>query len=287
MKEEGISRFIERNLKNFSVNSTGWNDLIGEMLAELVHAGWNIDHDVFGKEESGELRCAIYSELEELNIAFKKITNTYLNLSREVCEICGHEGKTRTTGSWRTTLCMNHYFDQKPVMEIDEKLNVSYNNKIILNVNEVVKAEVGFDLHQLFLYTKEYAHENDLFSFSWQEPNYYLLLKIIPRHVFPEDMQRSISDLFLNLKDCEICGNKALHHTSCLRCHHEPWGAYPYHIEDYSGKSDYIKECQIDLFIDEDDHEKLFTCDRSFEKVHNHRILFIPADVDEYKKLLF
>lgn len=287
MKQEDISHFIERNLKNFSVNSTGWNDLIGKMLSELVAAGWKMEYDVFGKEKFGELRCSMYSENEELNSALKKITDKYSGLSQKTCEICGNEGKIRTVDSWQTTLCLSHFLEQKPAIEIDEELNVKYAEKIFLHIKDVLKAEVEFDLQKLNLYTKESVYTDEPFSFSWQEPNYYLLLKTIPRHLFPEDLQKRISDLFQNLRDCEICGYKALYHQSCLRCCNEAWGACQYHIEDYGEKLNYIKECQMDIFIDEDDYEKYFKYDRSFEKIPDHQILFTPGDLEEYKKLLF
>ncbi|RXM51028.1 MULTISPECIES: hypothetical protein [unclassified Chryseobacterium] len=287
MEQQDINSFIERNLKNFSVNSTGWNDLIGRMLSELLAAGWNMEHDVFGKEKFGGLRCYIYSEDEELNANLRKITNKYAQLSGKTCEICGNEGKLRIINSWETTLCINHFIDQKPIMEIDEEQNIMYKQKSILNMQDIVKAEVEFDWTKLKLYTQKSLNTDEYFSFSRQEPNYYLLLKAVPLHLFPEDMQRKISDLFQNLKDCEVCGHKALDHKSCLRCHHEPWGASKYHEEEYEEKADYIKECQMDIFIDEDGYEEYFKYDRSFEEIPGHQILFTPADLEEYKKLLF
>lgn len=43
----------------------------------------------------------------------------------------------------------------------------------------------------------------------------------------------------------------------------------------------------MDIFIDEDDYEKYFKNDRSFEKSPDHQILFTSDDLIEYKKLLF
>lgn len=287
MNQQDINSFIERNLKNFSVNSTGWNDLIGKMLSELVMAGWNMEHDVFGEEKLGELRCYIYSEHEELNVNLRKVTTKYAQLSGKVCEICGNEGKLRIIDSWETTLCIHHFMDQKPIMEIDEEQNIIYEKKPILNMKDIVKAEVEFDLKELKLYIQNSIDTDNSFSFSKQDPNYYLLLKAVSLHLFQEDMQNRISDLFQNLKDCEICGHKALDHKSCLRCNNEPWGTSKYHEEDYGEKLEYIKECQMDLFIDEDGYEEYFKYDHSFEKIPGHQILFTPDDLEEYKKLLF
>lgn len=287
MEQQDINSFIEHNLKNFSVNSTGWNDLIGKMLSELVAAGWNMEHDVFGKEKFGGLRCYIYSENEELNANLRKITSKYAQLSGKTCEICGNEGKLRIIGSWETTLCIDHFIDQKPIMEIDEKQNIIYEKKPILNIKDIVKAEVEFDLKQLKLYIKNPINTDEPFSFSRHEPNYYLLLKAVPLHLFPKDDQNRISDLFQNLQSCEICGHKAVYHQSCLRCHNEPWGASKYHEEDYGEKREYIKECQMDIAIDEDGYEEYFKYDHSFEKNSGYQILFTSGDLEEYKSFYF
>ncbi|CAH0173108.1 hypothetical protein [Chryseobacterium sp. Bi04] len=287
MKQEVINAFIERNLKNFQVNSTGWNALIKQMLFEFAIGGWNTEKDIFGKEKYGELRCYIYSEDKELNTVIKNITQKYTALSMETCEICGSEGKKRSINFWETTLCLSHYLTQKPVIEIDEELNIRSNNKILLTIKDIVRADIEYDLQKLRVYTEEPACEMEGISFSWQEPNYYLLMKTIPLQVFPPDRQNTVSELFENLQHCEICGYKAVYKRSCLRCHQEPWTESEVFIEDYGEKANYIKACQMDIFIDEDDYEKYFKYDRSFEKSPDHQILFRHHDLKEYEKLLF
>ncbi|MFP3831674.1 hypothetical protein [Chryseobacterium sp. SIMBA_028] len=286
MRQEEIDHFIERNLKNFSVNSTGWRNMIRHMLFEFAIGGWNIENDVFGKEKFGELCCNIYSEHEELNITLKNITDKYSRLSTKTCEICGSEGKMRTIDSWQTTLCLSHFLEQQPVIEIDEDLNVKSKGKKILNLKDVTSVEIEYDLQGIWFTGPELDQEEQAY-FSWQQPNYYLLLKTVPSHLFAEEIQYDVSELFNNLQDCEICGYKAIHQRECLRCHHEPWNDSASSIEDYGEKSSYIKDCQIELFIDEDDYEKYFKYDRSFEKVPDHQILFSHNDLNEYEKLLF
>lgn len=283
MDKEEISLFIERNLTNFSVNSTGWDGLIRNLLYEFAIAGWNMEYHVFGKEKFGELRCYTYSENETLNDELTKIKDKYSELSVRTCEICGSEGKLRTIDAWQTTLCLSHFLEQQPVIEIDAKQNVRRNNKTVLNIKNIIKAEVGYGLQGLRLYTDK---EESVY-FSWQEPNYYLLLKTIPHSLFPEESQSGISMLFQNLQDCEICGYKAVHQRNCLRCHNDSWNDSGYFVQDYGEKSNYIKECQMDIFIDEDDYEKYFKNDRSFEKSSGHQILFSSYDLIEYKKFLF
>ncbi|WP_126651095.1 hypothetical protein [Chryseobacterium aureum] len=287
MNKEEIDLFVERNLANFSVNSTGWENLIRKLLFEFAIAGWNLEHQVFGKEKFGELRCYTYSEDETLNIRLRNIKDKYSQWSVKTCEICGSEGKMRTVGSWQTTLCLNHFLEQQPVIEIDDQQNVKLNNKTILNIKNVVKAEVEYDLQKLWLYTKGQDALDGKKYFSWQDPNYYLLLKTIPLSLFPEDRREEISALFQSLHDCEICGHKAVYQKSCLRCHQEAWSGTACLIEDYGEKSHYIKEGQMEIFLDEDDYEKYFKHDRSFEKTPGHQILFSPDDLREYEKLLF
>lgn len=286
MNKEEINLFVERNLTNFSVNSTGWEDLIRKLLFEFAIAGWNLEHRVFGKEKFGELRCYTYSEDETLNNRLKNIKDKYSKLSEKTCEICGSEGRMRTIGSWQTTLCLTHFLEQQPVIEIDDQHNVKLHNKTVLNIKNLVKADVEYDLQKLVLYTGHNDLEGQKY-FSWQEPNYYLLLQAIPLSLFPKDRQSEISMLFQSLNDCEICGHKAVYQRNCLRCHQEPWNDSGYFIEDYGDKSNYIKECQMDIFLDEDDYEKYFKHDRSFEKSPEHQILFSSDDLREYEKLLF
>jgi hypothetical protein len=286
MNKEEIALFVERNLPNFSVNSIGWHDLIRKLLFEFAIAGWNLEHPVFGKEKFGELRCYTYSEDETLNIRLKNIKDKYSQLSVKTCEICGSEGKMRTIDAWQTTLCLNHFLEQQPVIEIDDMQNVRLNNKMVLNIENIVKADVEYDLQQLCLYTGQDGWEEGTY-FTWQEPNYYLLLKTIPLSLFPEDRQHEISQLFQSLSHCEICGHKAVYKKNCLRCHQEPWNNSRSLVEDYGEKSHYIKECQMDIFLDEDDYEKYFKHDRSFEKSPDHQILFSSDDLREYEKLLF
>ncbi|WP_213279720.1 hypothetical protein [Chryseobacterium indologenes] len=287
MNKEEISLFIERNLTNFSVNSTGWEQLIRKLLFEFAIAGWNMEHRVFGKEKFGGLRCYTYSEDETLNNKLTIIKDKYSELSVKTCEICGSEGKMRTMGSWQTTLCLNHFLEQQPIIEIDTQQNVRRDHKTLLNIKNIVKADLEYDLQRMWIHTKSFGNPEETFYFSWQEPNYYLLLKTIPLSLFPEDRRSEISTLFQSLQDCEICGHKAVHQKNCLRCHHEQWNESGYFIEDYGEKSNYIKECQMDIFIDEDDYEKYFTHDRSFEKSPDHQILFSSDDLREYEKLLF
>ncbi|KAB1232815.1 hypothetical protein [Chryseobacterium viscerum] len=288
MKQEDIDRFVEHNLKNFSVNSTGWNDIIKQMLFEFAIGGWNLEKDVFGKEKFGELRCYTYSENPELNAVIKDITAKYRDLSVKTCEICGSEGKKRGVDSWETTLCLNHYLDRKSIIDIDDDQNIKVGKKVILNIKDIAKAEIDYDLQRLHLFKNKKAdHQTQANSFSWQEPNYYLLLRKVPLHLFPEDQEKQISELFQNLQYCEICGHKAVHQKSCLRCHQEHWSDSGYFIEDYGEKSNYIKSCQLDIFTDEDDYEKYFKYDRSFEKSPNHQILFSHLDLREYEKIHF
>ncbi|WP_422692629.1 hypothetical protein [Chryseobacterium sp. Mn2064] len=258
------------------------------MLFELAIAGWNLEKDVFGTEKNGELRCHIYSENPELNAVIKTITGKYMALSATICEICGSEGKKREEDSWETTLCLNHYLERKPVINIDNGLNIKLKNKIILNIREIAKAEADHDLQTLWLFRNEESSDKmEADCFSWQQPNYYLLLKTIPLYLFPEDQQQGIFDLFEHLEGCEICGNRSVYRKWCLRCHHEPWNESKINLEGYQDKSEYIKYCQMDRFLDEDDYEKYFKHDISFERVKDHKILFNHHDLREYEKLHF
>jgi len=277
---EAFNAFIEENIKNFSINGTGWNSLIRNMLYEFCLAGWNLDEKVFGKEKFGGLRCHVSSPDEALNKKIQEIKSKYIILSGKTCEKCGKEGKGRFINSWETTLCFDHYLETIDILEIDND-DVKINDKNVFNISEISKIEINNSYREIKTYISN--NEKSFVFYSWK-PNYYLLLKSIPRHLFSSEDGKYIKSMFENLKDCEICGYKSVLENSCLRCYTESWNNS--HLKYYEGRLEYIKERQMDFFIDEDDNEKVRQFDRSFEKLPDYKFLFNNEELEAYKKEL-
>ncbi|MFC3157862.1 hypothetical protein SAMN05443633_104213 [Chryseobacterium arachidis] len=281
LSREEMDRFIENNLLNFSINGSGWHNLIRNMLEEFCLAGWNLNEKVSGKEKFGGLRCYSTSTDEELNIEIRKIVDKYSALSGKTCEICGEEAKGRYVDGWEATLCFKHYSESIYFIEIRNN-DIEINDKIIGNLNDINKAETDNSFRGIRIY---FSGQEKYYGFHCRQPNYYLLLRSIALHLFSEEDQKYIKSLFENLNDCEVCGHKSLSESHCLRCFNDPWKNS--FLEDYESKSQYIKHCQMDLFIDEDDNEKVFQHDRSFEKLPDHKILFNDNELREYEKDMY
>jgi hypothetical protein len=85
----------------FSVGK-GWYGIIKNLIEESIECGW--DKKICQvKEKYGGLRFYINGASEEVHNIIEK----YENLSYEICEECGEQGKVRD-GSWVSTLCDEH-----------------------------------------------------------------------------------------------------------------------------------------------------------------------------------
>ncbi len=82
----------------------GWYPLIKNLIEELLELGWNREISQV-KEKFGGLRFYINDGSKEIY----ELISKYENLSYEICETCGEEGKLRTDLSWHSTLCDKHY----------------------------------------------------------------------------------------------------------------------------------------------------------------------------------
>ena len=282
MNKKEIEKFIESNIGNFSLNGTGWLPLIRELLFELANSGWDLTKQVGGKEKFGELRCYLKTDDEVFNRRLRGIVSRYTFQSLKTCELCGDEGKHRHINGWQKTLCLNHYKEALPTIEINNKWISSGSQKI--NVNSISRIEIDTDYRKVWLYERQFFTNKELILvLTHQQPNYYAFLKIIPPHLVTEEQQKHIHDIFKSLIDCEICGHKAVLGNHCLFCYKRSWKESD--AKDWS-KSDFVKEAQMDLFLDHYDHMKLFKADQSFEKNPNHQILFTSEELSKYEKEL-
>lgn len=277
--KEEIDQFVETNLLNFVLKGKGWYNLLRNMLYEICLAGWNLNDNVGGKEKFGGLRCYAYSEDEQLNTEVQKILQKYEALSVSTCEECGNKGKPRVVQGWDIILCINHYMNEISVLHIKDDI-VFLNDRFLFKFGEIEKVETlnSFRGMQVYLSGGE-----KFISLNIGNPNYYMLLRSIPLHVFSKEDSDQIRLMFENLEDCEVCGHTALWKDRCLRCNEEAWQES--FLEDYEDKTDYLKYCQMYLHVDRDGYEEVSNfCDRSFNKIENHRILFNSDELEEFKK---
>ena len=100
-------------VKNLCECDDGWLQIIADLIAELIAAGW--DKQICQiKEKFGGLRFYINSGSEEIH----DIISKYESLSYETCEVCGEAGELRKDtgwkgGMWYKTMCDKHYNELK------------------------------------------------------------------------------------------------------------------------------------------------------------------------------
>ena len=91
----------------------GWLQMIADLIAELLVAGWNKQICQI-KEKLGGLRFYINSGSDEVH----EIISKYEELSYSTCEVCGEAGEIRKDCGWHgsrwyKTMCDSHYNELK------------------------------------------------------------------------------------------------------------------------------------------------------------------------------
>ena len=100
-------------VKNICECDDGWLQMIHDLIAELLAAGWNKQICQI-KEKFGGLRFYINSGSEEI----WDIISKYEGKSYETCEVCGEQGEIRKDCGWKgsrwyKTMCDKHYEELK------------------------------------------------------------------------------------------------------------------------------------------------------------------------------
>lgn len=218
IRSDDIEKFIKQNLPNFSVNGTGWNELIQKMLFEFCIAGWDTGRNVGGKEKFGELRCSVILEDKNLEKKIKDIIDKYAAIAAITCEQCASPARLRVDQktNWHSTLCKECYFKQQ----------IQTNN--------------------------------------------YALSK--------EDKAR--------LRECKICGYIAILDSSCRFCHNAEYLAEGSFAPSkyYASEEEYVKVCQMEMYLDEDNEIELSKKVSNFSKSPSHCVIFSIDDLCHYNE---
>lgn len=279
-----FNTFIFENIKNFKCGP-GWHPLLKDFLLET---GWDLSQKIYGKEKFGGLRIWS-SNGTEMNLIQEEIVLKYQDLALSICELCGEPGQHRTINGWEQTLCLSHFLKFYPIIRIEP-------DKIIrepefYHISQVTRIEFNSDHCRLILYSKgvlALGKETLYIAFNSTEINYYSVLKTLPSSKLTEKDILYINNFFSTLTECKVCGHDAVHHSTCLYCFKTPWNdnneewPNPY----YESEEDYIKEQQIEWFLDKDDYKKLKVHETTFEKLPGHKTIFTEDDLIRYKKEL-
>lgn len=281
MKSTDIENFIETNLKNFSLNGSGWHEIIRKMLFEFCISGYDMTQTVGGKEKFGELRCHFHrTGNNEIDQRINNISYDYCELSKHTCELCGNPGKHRSINYWEHTLCLIHYLSYLPAIQIEGDV-VTIDDKAY-KTYKFSNAKFETDYRTLTLYTSDlFGNSKIACIVSSQLPNYYKLLRTLLNYGRLLDQKQTayLTHFFNSLSDCEICGRVSVFENSCRYCYNHTWETSAFKEDN---KDEYIKISQMSLFIDEDDYMILFRKDSSFEKSENHQILYTKDELEKY-----
>lgn len=282
MKSHDINNFIEQNVKNFDIE-TGWVELVRKMLFEFCIAGWNLENGISGKQKFAELRCYPSTSGIEFNISIEAIAEYYQELSKRTCEECGENGKHRDISSWQTILCFQHYMEAIGHLSIEDL--VFFCNGMTFDLKTCNYLEFDLDYRKVKFYKNNALGEETLYCILSEKPNYYKLLKHLPRNMLTKEQSDYLDSFFAGLDLCDICGHIAVHKNSCKYCFSSNWDSES-NKDGYADKSDYIKQSQLYNYIDEYDFLKEMESDTSFEKSPTHEILFTYEELEEYRNSL-
>jgi hypothetical protein len=91
-----------------------------------------------------------------------------------------------------------------------------------------------------------------------------------------------------NLEECRICGHFALEEDRCKFC-----GNVDYNTKDelfspkeyFESEIEYMKERQIEIFLDEDDEIEFSKRTKGYSKSESHQILFTFEELNTYREL--
>ncbi|RYE23619.1 MAG: hypothetical protein EOP45_06715 [Sphingobacteriaceae bacterium] len=283
-----FNTFIFENIKNFKCGP-GWHPLLKDFLLEILETGWDLSQKIYGKEKFGGLRIwsSNGTEMTEMNLIHAELVLKYQHLALSICEICGEQGQHRTINGWEQTLCLSHFLEFYPIIKVEP-------DKIIrgtesYHLRQVTRIEFNSDYSSLLLYSKGFlalGKETLYVALNRRDINYYSVLKTLPSSKLTEKDILYINNFFSTLTECKVCGHDAVHHSTCLYCFKTPWNdnneewPNPY----YESEEDYIKEKQIEWFLDKDDYRKLKLHETTFEKLPGHKIVFTEDDLISYKK---
>lgn len=106
-------------------------------------------------------------------------------------------------------------------------------------------------------------------------------------------LEKAKSEIFLkkrsNLEQCKICGYFAFSEDSCKFC-----GCFDYNTsniimspkKEFESEYAYIKQCQMEIFIDENDEIAFNELTKGYTKSETHKILYTDEELAEYRRLV-
>lgn len=220
---DNIDFFIELFVNSYNL---GWQKELRNMFSELIINGWNLNIPIKSKEKYGNFVC----DIETSNISLKEIINKYIKIIDSLCSKCGSD---KNVFSDQTTYWIENICDKCWINKIENRYTISEISKegfkYFLLINDKLEPKY-FEWNQvknINLTIPKYGSKHELeinidfenlYLDSKIDINFFNLLKFIPKEKISPKNYDYISNLFINLKSCPICGKIAVHNGICLVC---------------------------------------------------------------------
>jgi hypothetical protein len=105
-------------------------------------------------------------------------------------------------------------------------------------------------------------------------------------------LEKATKEIYLkeksNLEECKFCGYFAFSEDQCKFC-----GNYDYNTtnfmnpkEDFETELEYIKYCQIEVYVDKDDEIEFSKRTKGYLKSETYKILFSDEELNEYIEMI-
>lgn len=224
---------IDYNDRNFFIdlfiktNCKGWQNELRNMFSDLISNGWNLSIPLKSKEKYGYFICDI--ETNDINLL--NTVKKYKEIIDNLCSRCGSQENVFNdhTDFWIENICENCWknkmINEHTISDISKD-----GFKYCEFINDFTFEQKYFEWKQIktiSLTIPEYGtnfeleinfEAQNLFFEACTDINFYKLLKHIPKEKLNVEDYNFIINLFLNLKDCKICGKTSVYQSKCLVC---------------------------------------------------------------------
>lgn len=216
--------FVELFVKT---NYEGWQNELRNMFFELISNGWNLNIPIKSKEKYGNFIC----KLDTTNIKLQNIVDKYTEIIDNLCSRCGSKENVFNdqTDYWIENICescwTNKMINEHTISQISE--NGFKYGKLISDFKFELKYFEWNQIKNININIPEYGNNYELeMNFDFEnlyfqaqtDVNFFKLLKHIPKENLNDKDYNFIKNLFLNLKDCKMCGLISVYQSNCLVC---------------------------------------------------------------------
>jgi len=105
-------------------------------------------------------------------------------------------------------------------------------------------------------------------------------------------LEKATNEIYLkqrsNLEECKFCGYFAFSEDKCKFCGNYDFKTTNFTIskEDFANELEYIKYCQMEVYVDNDDEIELSKRTKGYSKSEKYKILFSDEELKEYIEMI-